>query len=235
MNRRHLTIMSIDYHHAAAREMATIHRSVAGFENAIIKIFEDTWRVGRSARWVRDRIRRNLKQVHKSLDRIQTGMEEVQTRTLAGDEQSDSCWRETVKAELSATVEHVTGVLELDQHVAAARALGPAKPALDRFLDIISLRRHLPVRIMDYALDVDHLIHILRCEMEDFQFYTLQGRGIPWVNCWLGPSNHFEIAGAGIPDRGPAASEPLEAVTVEVHSHRGDKRDAYPARPSRLG
>ena len=136
MNRRHLTIMTIDNHRAAAREMATIHRSVAVFENAIIKIFEDRWRVGRSARWVRDRIRRNLKRVHKSLDRIQTGMEEVQTRTLAGDEQSDSCWRETVKAELSATVEHVTGVPELDQHVAAGRALGPAKPAMNRFLDI---------------------------------------------------------------------------------------------------
>jgi len=39
MNRRHCTVMTMDDHRAAAREMATDHRSVAGLEHAHSKRF----------------------------------------------------------------------------------------------------------------------------------------------------------------------------------------------------
>ena len=37
MNRKHYTVITIDDHRAAAHEWSTIHRSVAEFENAILK------------------------------------------------------------------------------------------------------------------------------------------------------------------------------------------------------
>jgi hypothetical protein len=39
MNRRHCTVMTMDDHHAAAREMATDHRSVVGLEHDHSKRF----------------------------------------------------------------------------------------------------------------------------------------------------------------------------------------------------
>jgi hypothetical protein len=76
-----------------------------------------------------------------------------------------------------------------------------------RFLDIIRLRRHLPVRIMDDAIRVLHQFQFLRCQMEDLQFHSLRGRGIPWVNCWLGSFNYFDGGAVGSPDMGNTALE----------------------------
>jgi len=197
--------MTLDDHRAAAREMAIVHRGVAEFQNTIPRVFEEARQAGRSRRDLQRRMRTNLKRVHRSLEKIQAGMREAQTRTRPGDAH-DSCWQEIATVEPTATIQRVTGVLPLDQHIAAARAFGPSHPAIHRFLDIINMRRYLPVRIMDYAIRINHLIQILRCEMEDFQFYTVSGRGIPWVNCWLGSSNHFDGVEAGNPGEGTSAS-----------------------------
>ena len=181
MNRTYLTIMTINDHRAAVCELATVRRCVDEFES-----------ISRSGRGVPGRLHTNVKRIHKALERIQTEMREVEARTLPGDAQSDSCWQAADAAKPPTATQCPTKVLTLDDHIAAARALGPSQPAVLRFLDIISKRRHLPVRIMDFAIRIDHLIQILRCEMEDVQFYTMRGRGIPWVNCWLGQFNYFE-------------------------------------------
>ena len=202
MNRRHYTIMTIDDHRAAAREWAMVHRSVAEFENAIFKILEDGRRAGRSAKALCGRIPSTVKRIHKALDRIQAGMRELQIRTLPGDAESATCWLETPAVEPAGVAQQVTGELVVHQHIAAARALGPSQPAVRRFLHIISLRRHLPVRIMDYAIRALHLIQFLRCQMEALQFDSLRGRGIPWVNCWLGRNNYVDGGAAGNTDLG---------------------------------
>lgn len=181
MNRRHYTIMTIDDHRAAARELATAHRSVAEFEN-----------ITSSARGVPDRLHTNVKRIHKALERILIGMREVEARTLPSDAGFGSHWLAAVTVKPVTAARRPSLVLTIDDHIAAARALGPSQPAVRRFVDIISLRRHLPVRIMDDAIRIDHLVQIVRCEMEDVQFYTLRGRGIPRVNCWLGQFNFFE-------------------------------------------
>ena len=189
MNRRSYTVMTIDDHRAAAREWSTIHRSVAEFENAIFKTLKDGRRAGRSAADVCRRIPGTVKRIHQALDRIQAGMGALQFRTLSGDAESADCWVEVATLESAAIVPQAAGVWAVDQHITAARALGPAQPAVRRFLDIIRLRRHLPVHIMDDAIRVLHLVQFLRCQMEDLQFHSLTGRGIPWVNCWLGSFN----------------------------------------------
>jgi hypothetical protein len=182
MNRRHYTIMTIDDHRAAAREWATAHRSVAEFEN-----------ISRTVRGAPGRLHTNVKRIDEALERIRTEMREVLLRTLPAEAHKDSCWRaaDTAKA-ATAALQRATRVWTLDDHIAAARALGPSQPAVRRFAGIISNRRHLPVRIMDDAIRVLHLIQFVRCQMEDVQFYTLRGRGIPWVNCWLGRFNYFD-------------------------------------------
>jgi hypothetical protein len=200
MNRRHYTIMTIDDHRAAAREWAIVHRSVAEFGNAIFEILKDRRRAGQPSKALCGRIPRTLKRIHTALDKIQIGMRELQIRTLPDVAESVACWLENAALEPAAIVQEVTGVLELDRHITAAKALGPAQPAVRRFLNIISLRRHLPVRMMDDALRVLHLIQFLRCQMEDLQFYSLRGRGIPWVNCWLGRNNYVDGGKVGNTD-----------------------------------
>ena len=207
MNRRHYTVMTIDDHSAAAREWNTVHRSVAEFENAIFKTLKDGRRAGRSAAVVCRRIPGTVKRIHQALDRIQAGMGALQFRTLSGDAESVGCWVEGATLESAAIVPQAAGVWAVDQHITAARALGPAQPAVRRFLDIIRLRRHLPVRIMDDAIRVLHLVQFLRCQMEDLQFYSLTGRGIAWVNCWLGSFNYFDGGAVGNTDMGNTALE----------------------------
>lgn len=178
MNSKHYTVMTIDDHRAAAR------------------------RAGRSAADVCRRIPGTVKRIHQALDRIQAGMGALQLRTLSGDAESVGCWMEGATLESAAIVPQAAGLWAVDQHITAARALGPAQPAVRRFLDIIRLRRHLPVRIMDDAIRILHLVQFLRCQMEDLQFYSLTGRGIPWVNCWLGSFNHFDGVAVGNTDMG---------------------------------
>ena len=181
MNRRHYTIMTFDDHRAAARELATVRRSLTEFD-----------KLSRFGRRVPGRLHTNVKRIHNALDRIQTGMCEVLARTLPSHAQTGSCWAELETMKPDAAARRSIAVLKLDQHIRTARALGPAKPAVRRFLGIINKRRYLPVRIMDHAIRINILIQVLRCQMEDVRFYTLRGRGIPWVNCWLGPSNCFD-------------------------------------------
>ena len=191
MNRRNYTIMTLDDHRAAAREMATVHRSVAEFEAEIAGILDGRQR-NRFAAEVCRRLRRNLQLIHRRLDRVQAGMREVQANTLATDQAAGGCWPDRSSRRQAAREKRAPGILAPDQHIAAAWALGPSQAALQRFLRIISLRRHLPVRIMDDAIRVLHLIQVIRCEMEDFEFYTFNDYGFPWVNYWLGPSIYYE-------------------------------------------
>lgn len=207
MNRRHYTVMTIDDHRAAAHEWSTIHRSVAEFENAILKALKDGRRAGRSAADVCRRIPGTVRRIHQALERIQAGMGALQFLTLPDNAESAGCWLEAATLEPAAIVPQAASLWRLDQHITAARALGPAQSAVRRFLDIIRLRRHLPVRIMDDAVRVLHLVQFLRCQMEDLQFYSLTGRGIAWVNCWLGSFNYFDGGAVGGQDTGNTASE----------------------------
>ena len=116
----------------------------------------------------------------------------IQACTQPGDERSEYGWKPAETLTPAFARPQPTEVVTLDDHIAAARALGPAEPAIDRFLEIIKRRRHLPVRIVDDAIRVLHLIQIVRLEMNDLQFCTLSGRSTPRVNCWQGQSNHFD-------------------------------------------
>ena len=183
MSRNRYTIMTIHDHRAAECEWATVHRSVTEFENFI-----------RSARGTPSRLHTNVRRIHKALEMIRIEMQEVVARTLPCNARSDSYWQ-APKAVHPAAKALPASALTVGDHIAAARALGPSESAVHRFIAIISNRRHLPVRILDFAIRIDHLVQIVRCEMEDLQFYTLRGRGVPWVNCWLGPFNYFDDEG----------------------------------------
>jgi len=191
MNRRHLTIMTIDDHRAAAREWAAVHRGVAEFESIICKNLEDGRPTSRAVRGVLGQMRTNAKRIQKALDRIQAEMREVQVRTLPGDTQADLCWQEIRTVASAAAIQRNAGVPTLDDHITAARVLGAAKLAILRFLKIIGDRRHLPVRILDLGLRVEHLMHAVRCAMDDVQYATLRGPD-RLVNCWLGHFNYFD-------------------------------------------
>lgn len=133
------------------------------------------------ARETSRRVRRNLERIRKALDRIQIGMRAVQVCTLPCDGRSEYGRKPGEPLTPANARRHPTKDVTLADHIAAAPVLGPAEPAMDRFLDIINRRRHLPVRIMDDAIRVLHLIQVVRLEMNDLQFYTLSGRGIPRV------------------------------------------------------
>ncbi|MBE0660333.1 MAG: hypothetical protein IH602_21750 [Bryobacteraceae bacterium] len=161
MSRRHLTIMTIDDHRAAAREWTAVHRSVAEFDN-----------ITRSALGVPDRLHTNVKRIHKAIERILVGMREVEARTLPSDAGRGSEWLAAIPVQPATPARGPFRLLTIDDHITCARLLGPSQPAIHRFLDITSLRRYLPVRILDDAIRIDHLVQVVRCEMEDVQFYT---------------------------------------------------------------
>jgi hypothetical protein len=187
-----MSLMTVDDHRSAARELVAVHRAVDEFERDHSKTFEVGRHMEPGATETSGRVRRNLQRIRKALDRIQIGMRAVQACTLPGDERSAYGWKTAETLTPAVVRRHPTEVVTPDDHIAAARALGPAEPAIERFLDIINRRRHLPVGIMDDAIGVLHLIQIVRLEMNDLQFYTLSGRGTPRVNCWQGKSNHFD-------------------------------------------
>jgi hypothetical protein len=185
MNRRHLTIMTFDDHSAAAREWATVHRCVAEFDNII-----------RFGCRVPERLRANVKRILRDLDGIRREMHELQARTRIGDSHAHDSWQEIISTEAPAAVTRATTVLPLDQHITAARALGAAKLAILRFMKITGDRRHLPVRILDFGLRIEHEIHAVQCVMDDVQHATLRGRD-RLVDCWLGHFNYFDGDEAG--------------------------------------
>ena len=187
-----MSVMTVDDHRAAASELATVQLAVDEFEHDHSKTFEVGLHMEPPATETSGRVRRNLQRIRKALDRVQIAMQAVQACTLPAGERSEYGWKPAETLTPAVARRHRTEVVTLADHIAAARALGPAEPAMDRFLDIINRRRHLPVRIMDDAIRVLHLIQIVRLEMNDLQFYTLSGRGTARVNCWQGQSNHFD-------------------------------------------
>jgi len=187
-----MSLMTVDDHCFAVRELATVHRCVDDFQHNHSKTFEVGLHMEPPAMETSGRVRRNLQRIRKALDRVQIGMQAVQACTLPDDERSEYGWKPAEALTSAVTRRYPTEVVTLDDHIAAARALDPAEPAIERFLDIINRRRHLPVRIMDDAIRVLHLIQIVRLEMNDLQFYTWSGRGTPRVDCRQGQSNHFD-------------------------------------------
>ena len=181
MRSRFMSIMTVDDHRAAASDLATVHRAVDEFEHDHSKTFEVGFHLGRPATETSGRVRRNLQRIRKALDRIQIAMQAVQACTLPADERSEYGSKPAVTFTPTVARRRPTEVVTLADHIAAARAMGPAEPAIDRFLDIINRRRHLPVRVMDDAIGVLHLIQIVRLEMNDLQFYMLSVRSIPRV------------------------------------------------------
>ena len=184
--RPHPTIMTIDDHGAAARELATVHRGVTDFENVIYKSFEDGRRIDSSIRAMMGRIHRYLKTIHEALDKIQTEMREVQACTLPGEAQADLYWREIETMVPIGTVPRAATVPSLDDHIAAARALGTASSATSRWLQIVRYRRQRPARILHMAIRIQNLIHLIRCALDGIQFLTLPPDS---VDCWIGPYN----------------------------------------------
>jgi hypothetical protein len=176
-----MSVMTLDDHRAAACEVATVHRCVDELERDHSKTFEVGLHMEPPAKETSNRVRRNLQRIRKALGRIQIGLQAVQACTLPDGERPEYGWKPSETLAPAGARRHPAEVVTLDDHIAAARALGPAEPAMDRFLDIINRRRHLPVRIMDDAIRVLHLIQIVRLEMNDLQFYTWSGRGIPRV------------------------------------------------------
>ncbi len=176
-----MSVLTADDHRAAVRELATAHRAVDEFERDHSKTFEVGLHMVPPATATSGPVRRNLQRIRKALDRIQIAMQAVQACTLPADERSEYGWKPAIAFTPTVARQHPAGVATLADHIAAARALGPAEPAIDHFLEIINRRRHLPVRIMDDAIRVLHLIQIVRLEMNDLQFYTLSGRGTPRV------------------------------------------------------
>jgi hypothetical protein len=148
--------MTIDDHRAAARERATVYRCVDEFENVI-----------RFGRGVPDGLHANVKRIQRDLDRIRREMQEVQACTLSGDHEGDNCWRQIAATEAPAAVRRAITVLTIGQHITAARALSAAKLAILRFVEIVSDRKYLPVRILDFGLRVERLIHAVRCAMDE--------------------------------------------------------------------
>ncbi len=188
-----MSVMTVDDHRAAASDLATVHRAVDEFERDHSKTFEVGLHLEPPAAETSNRVRRNLQRLRKALDRIQIGMQAVQACTLPGDYgRSEYNWKAAETLTPAVARRHPAEVVTLDDHIAAALALGPAEPAIDHFLEIINRRRYLSVRIMDDAIRVLHLIQIVRLEMNDLQFYTLSVRGTPRVNCWHGQPYHFD-------------------------------------------
>lgn len=185
MTARQYTSMTLDDHRAAAREWSTVHRSVAEFEN-----------ITRFGRQLPGDVHANVKRIRVDLDRIRCDMQEAQNRTSPGTNPADDFWQEFISTEAPATVRRATTVLTLDQHIAAARALGTVKPAILRFLGIVSDRRHLPVRVLDFGLRIERRIHAIRCAMDDVQYATLRGEDRR-VDCWLGHFNYYDGDEAG--------------------------------------
>lgn len=198
MNGRQYAIMTLDDHHAAAREWSIAHRSVADFEA-----------ITRFGLPLPSEVRANLKRIRMDLDKIRCGMHAMQTRTLPGHAEADRCWQEITSTGTSAGARRAATALSLDQHIDAARALGTAKFAVLRFLAIVSDRLHLPVRILDLGLRVEHRIHAVRCAMDDVQYATLRGPD-RLVDCWLGHFNYFD-GDLGIPQVEVGSRITLEA------------------------
>lgn len=198
MNGRHYTIMTLDDHHAAAREWSVAHRSVADFEA-----------ITRFGMRLPGEVRADLNRIRMDLDKIRGGMHTMQSRSLPGHMEADPCWQEITLMGTSGSARRAPTALTLDQHIAAARALGTAKFAVLRFLAAVSDRRHLPVRILDLGLRVEHRIHAVRCAMSDVQYAT---RRAPdrLVDCWLGHFNYFD-GDLGIPQVEVGSRTTLEA------------------------
>jgi hypothetical protein len=133
-----------------------------------------------------------FRRIQRAVEKIYVEMRDVQKRTLPRTPDADACWLKPELPQVPACIlpKRVT-VMTFAEHIAGARNLGQASRAVLRFLDLVSDRKYLPVRILDIGLHIERLIHVIRCEMDDLQYMTLpRPDGI--VDCWLGHFNYFD-------------------------------------------
>ena len=181
MNRKYSTIMTLEDHRAAARALKTVLVGVTQVECA-----------AQRKQKVPGRMLTRFRRIQRAVEKIYVQMQDVQERTLRRTPDADACWLKPESPQVPACFppKRVT-VMTLAEHIAGARNLGQASRAVPRFLDLVSDRKHLPVRILDIGLQIERLIHQIRCEMDDVQYVTLP-RPDGSVDCWLGHFNYFD-------------------------------------------
>ena len=180
MNRSHLSVMTLFDHRAAGLELIVLYGYMVRFE-----------RICQRGGWFPARVRTAIERIYGAVHRLHQEMRQVQELTRAENLRRSTCWRESEEARPTPILRQRGTAMTMDEHAAAARELGQAQRAVLRFLGIVSDRRHLPVRILDLALRIEHLIHAIRCGMDDLQFLTLRGEQRN-LTCWLGQFSYFD-------------------------------------------
>jgi hypothetical protein len=125
-----MSVLTVDDHRAAASDLATVQCAVDEFEHDHSKTFEVGLHMDPHATATSGRVRRNLQRIRKALDRVQIGMQAVQACTLPDDARSEYGWKPAETLTPAIARRHPTEVVKLADHIAAARAMGPAEPAI---------------------------------------------------------------------------------------------------------
>jgi hypothetical protein len=181
MNRKHSTIMSPEDHCAAARELNVVQVGVERLESAIQRKEK-----------VPERVIPRLRRIRRAVDKISLEMQAVLVRTLPHDSAAAACWR---KPELppgpSPVPPKAVSVMTPAAHIAAARDMGEASRAVLCFLDLVSDRKHLPVRVLDIGLRIEMFIELIRHDMHYVRYATLP-RPDGDADYWVGHFNYFD-------------------------------------------
>jgi hypothetical protein len=186
MNRKHSTIMSLEDHRAAARELNVVLTGVMRVAGATQR-----------KEMVPERVFTRLRRIRRAVDKIRIEMQAVLVRTLPNDSGTATCWREPDLSLASApTPPKSVSVMTPAAHIAAARDMGEARRVVLRFLDLVSDRKHLPVRILDIGLRIDMFIELIRHDMHYVRYATLP-RPDGTADYWVGQFNYFDGDEAG--------------------------------------
>jgi len=193
MNRKYSTIMTLEDHQAAARALEAVLVGVTQVECAVQR-----------KQKVPGRMLTRFRRIQRAVEKIYLEMQEVQVRTLPHDADAADCWRkpELPPAPASVMSKRIP-VMTLAEHIACARHLGQASRAALSFLNLVSDRKYLPVRILDIGVRIENMLDLIRCGMDDVQHLTLPHPDAA-VRCYFGIVNYFE----GDEDCGRIGSQP---------------------------
>jgi hypothetical protein len=181
MNRKYSTIMSLENHRAAARELNIVHVGVMRFEHA-----------AQRKEWIPARVFSRLQRIQRDIDKIHVEMQAVQVRTLPHDARAAACWQKPEwRLAPKAAPSKPVSAMPPAMHIASARILGGASRAMLRFLMLVSKRNHLPVRIMDIGLEIKMFVHLIRDDMHHVWRMT-QPHVDSFPYCWVGHFNYFD-------------------------------------------
>ena len=181
MNRKYSTIMTLEDHRAAARELKTVLVGVTQVECAVQR-----------KQKVPGRMLTRFRRIQRAVEKIYVEMQEVQKCTLPRTPDADACWLKPELPQVPACIppKRVT-VMTLAEHIACARHLGQASRAALSFLSLVSDRKYWPVRILDIGVRIDNMLDLIRCGMDDVQHLTLPHPDAA-VRCYFGIVNYFE-------------------------------------------